>query len=246
MTDPATRTAAPTPAGPPPAGPVLADLTWPQVGGAVGAGTVLAVPLGATEQHGPHLPLSVDTDVAAELCRRLAEALPEVVVAPALPYGASGEHAGFPGTLSIGCEALELLLVELARSATDTFRRVLFVCGHGGNAAPLAAAVQRLRAEGRDVAAWSPGWEGEPHAGRAETSMALAMDAGRVRMADAVPGDTRPLGEMWAELRAGGVAAVSPSGVLGDPRGATAEEGERLLARLAADLVAAAESGAPA
>ena len=61
---------------------------------------------GSTEQHGPHLPLSTDTDIALALADALAARRPDVVVAPALPYGASGEHAGFPGTLSIGHEAL--------------------------------------------------------------------------------------------------------------------------------------------
>ncbi|HZE66428.1 MAG TPA: mycofactocin biosynthesis peptidyl-dipeptidase MftE, partial [Sporichthyaceae bacterium] len=127
----------------------LADLTWPQVGRWPGA--LLVVPLGATEQHGPHLPLSVDTDVAVALCQGLAARREDVLVAPALPYGSSGEHAGFPGTLSIGQEALELVVVELARSATDTSARVLFVSGHGGNAEPLSRAVTRLRGEGRDA-----------------------------------------------------------------------------------------------
>jgi creatinine amidohydrolase len=90
----------------------LDQLTWPDVA-RYPADTVLAVPLGSTEQHGPHLPLSTDTDVAVALCRRLAAARPDVLVAPSLPYGSSGEHAGFAGTLSIGQAALEHVLVEL-------------------------------------------------------------------------------------------------------------------------------------
>ena len=99
---------------------------------------VLLVPLGATEQHGPHLPLTTDTDIAVALAQRLAAALPDtVVVAPAVPYGSSGEHEGFAGTLSIGQAATEHLLVELGRSATRTWPRVMLVCAHGGNAAPV-------------------------------------------------------------------------------------------------------------
>src|SRR4051812_24728599 len=115
----------------------LADLTTLAVTGAV-----LAVPLGATEQHGPHLPLGTDTRIACALCSGLADARDGVVVAPALPYGSSGEHAGFAGTLSIGRDALEAVLIELVRSAS--FERVLFVSAHGGNAEPLAAAVHTL------------------------------------------------------------------------------------------------------
>jgi creatinine amidohydrolase len=217
--------------------PALADLTWPQVGRRPEA--LLVVPLGATEQHGPHLPLSVDTDVAVALCRGLAAGRTDVLVAPPLPYGSSGEHAGFPGTLSIGQRALELVVVELARSATDTWRRVLFVSGHGGNAGPLTRAVHRLRVEGRDVRAFAPGRYADAHAGRAETGLALALDPRRVHLELATPGDTRPLAVLLPELRAGGVRAVSPSGVLGDPTGADADEGKALLELLIDDLTAA-------
>ncbi len=72
----------------------------------------------------------------------------DVVVAPAVPYGSSGEHAGFAGTLSIGQDATELLVVELARSATETFAHVLFVSAHGGNAAPATRAVAKLQRRG--------------------------------------------------------------------------------------------------
>ncbi len=220
------------------AGHALADLTWPQVGERVGPATVLAVPLGATEQHGPHLPHSVDTDIAAALCAGLAAARPDVVVAPALPFGASGEHADFPGTLSIGHEALRHVLVELGRSATDTFARVLFVSAHGGNGEGLRGALTQLQAEGRDVSMFEPRWTGEPHAGRIETSMMLALDPERVRMDLAEPGDLRALPELLPMLQGRGIRVVSPNGVLGDPREATAAEGRTLLTRLTGDLVA--------
>src|SRR4051812_19595886 len=94
------------------------------------SGELLAVGLGATEQHGPHLPLDTDTVIAQALVDGLAARL-KVRVAPTLPYGSSGEHAGFPGTLSIGQDALRIVLVELARSHPGP---VLLVCAHGGNA----------------------------------------------------------------------------------------------------------------
>jgi mycofactocin precursor peptide peptidase len=216
---------------------LLADLPWPDVGGRVTADSILAVPLGATEQHGPHLPLSTDTDIAVALCQRLAEARAGVLVAPAVAYGSSGEHQEFPGTLSIGQEALELLLVELGRSASRTFAHLVFVCAHGGNAEPAARATMRLRAESRDVLLFRPAWDGDAHAGRTETSMMLHLAPARVRMASAAPGDTRPLAEIWPLLRAGGVRAVSESGVLGDPAGATAGAGRALLDGLSAALI---------
>jgi creatinine amidohydrolase len=215
----------------------LAGETWPEV--AAARGRLLAVPLGSTEQHGPHLPLATDTLVAVALAERLAVVRPEVVVAPALPYGSSGEHAGFAGTLSIGQAALEAVVVELVRSA-DAFAGVVLVSGHAGNAEPLARAVATLRGEGRRALAWLPRVDGgDAHAGRTETSLLLALAPEAVRLAAAAAGDTRPLAEVLPELRAAGVAAVAPNGVLGDPTGATAGEGEAILAALAADLVAA-------
>jgi mycofactocin system creatininase family protein len=194
------------------------------------AGTLLAVPLGATEQHGPHLPLGTDTAIAAALCRGLAERRPDVLVAPAVPYGSSGEHAGFPGTLSIGRRALEVLVVELVRSA-DEFAGVILVSGHGGNLEPLRAAVRLLRSEGRRVLAWLPG--GPPddsHAGRTETSVMLQLRPGEVALAEARPGTITPLPELLDDLRSGGVASVSANGVLGDPTGASPDQGAQTLA----------------
>ena len=220
----------------------LAGLTSAEVGELAAAGALLAVPVGATEQHGPHLPLCTDTDFAVALCARLAAARPGVLVAPPLAYGGSGEHEDFPGTLSIGTEAVELLLVELGRSATRTFSRVLLVSTHGGNADAVRRAERRLRAESRDVRAWLPIWEGDAHAGRAETSLELALAPDRVRPGRAEAGNTRPLTELMPELRRSGVRAVSPNGVLGDPAGASAAGGAALLARLGADLLAAVDA----
>ncbi|RDI45053.1 mycofactocin biosynthesis peptidyl-dipeptidase MftE [Nocardia mexicana] len=207
----------------------LADLAWPDIRDRAAAGALLAVPVGATEQHGPHLPLSTDTDIAVTLCERLAQSRPDVLVAPPVAYGSSGEHAGFAGTLSIGRAATELLLTELGRSACETFGRLLFVSTHGGNADPVTRAVDRLRAESRDVRAFAPSWNGDPHAGRTETALMLAIRPLAVRSYRAVAGNTRPLRELLPQLRTCGVRAVSPTGILGDPAGATATEGGTLI-----------------
>lgn len=213
----------------------LADLTWTEV--AARGDVLLAVPVGSTEQHGPHLPLSTDTDVAVALAGRLAAGRADVLVAPSVAYGSSGEHDGFAGTLSIGAAAVELLLVELGRSALRSVRRMLVVSAHGGNAEPVTAAVRRLRDEGLDVRAWEPRWRGDAHAGRTETSVQLALDAGRVR-AGREPGNAAPLRELMPALRAGGLRAVSRNGILGDPGGASAAEGAALLAAATDDLAA--------
>jgi mycofactocin system creatininase family protein len=210
----------------------LAEAAWPQVA-ARGSDLRLVVPLGSCEQHGPHLPFDVDTEVAAAVAARLDD----VIVGPALAYGASGEHQDFPGTLSIGTHALTAVLVELGRSASSWASSVLLLTGHGGNGAALVAATTQLRAEGRDVAWWPcavPG--GDAHAGRTETSLALALLPERVRPERAEAGAREPVGALMTRLRADGVAAVSPKGVLGDPAGATAAEGAALVDGLAQPL----------
>lgn len=221
---------------------LLGRCTSPRAAELAGDGALLAVPVGSTEQHGPHLPLSQDTDLAVALCHRLAGLRPDVVVAPPLAYGASGEHEGFAGTLSIGCEALELVVVELCRSATATFGAVVLVSTHGGNADSVGRARRRLEGEGRRVLAWSPRWEGDAHAGRVETSLALALHPELVDLDRAEAGDLRPLAELLPLLRERSVRAVSPNGVLGDPAGASAAEGRRLLEDLAGDLAATVAS----
>ncbi|RMI28835.1 mycofactocin biosynthesis peptidyl-dipeptidase MftE [Nocardia stercoris] len=215
----------------------LAALRFPDVT-ARARHTVLAIPLGATEQHGPHLPLHTDTTIATELARRLATQLPEVLAAPAVPYGASGEHAGFPGTLSIGCEALRLVLLELVRSA-DRFAGVVLVNGHGGNLEPLRSAVRTLRSEGRDVLAWSPSAPTtDSHAGHTETSALLYLRPQDVSIHAARPGNTTALPQLMDTLRHSGVAAVSPNGVLGDPTTADPIDGRRILDGWTTALVA--------
>lgn len=211
---------------------VLADAPWPELP----ADLTLLVPVGSTEQHGPHLPLDVDTAIAVAVCAEAARRCGEGVrVAPPVTYGASGEHQDFPGTISIGTEALASALVELGRSARLWAGRIVFVNGHGGNLDALERAVTRLRAEGTD-AAWLPCRHGDGHAGRAETSLMLHLDPARVRLGQAAAGATDPVRDLLPRLRAEGVRAVAPSGVLGDPTGATAEEGRALLARMADEI----------
>ncbi|TDC82474.1 mycofactocin biosynthesis peptidyl-dipeptidase MftE [Actinomadura sp. 7K507] len=216
----------------------MAGAAWPEVE----AAPLVLVPIGSTEQHGPHLPLSTDTVIAQAVAERAADALRaetsgQVFVAPAIPYGASGEHAGFPGTVSIGHEALHAVVVETVRSLALWAGRAVLVNGHGGNVPTLDAAVGRLRREGHD-AAWVgcdvPG--GDAHAGLTETSVMLHLAPGLVRPFGAVTGDTRPLAAILPDLVARGVGAVSPSGVLGDPSGASAERGREIVEALAASV----------
>jgi mycofactocin precursor peptide peptidase len=209
----------------------LARAHWPAVED--GPRQLLVVPTGSLEQHGPHLPLDTDTTIAVAVARRACAGRDGVALAPAFGIGASGEHADFPGTLSIGTEALTACLVELGRHARRDWAALLLVNGHGGNAAAIGAAIGRLRQEGQTAHAWHAGLPGgDAHAGRFETSVMLALDPGAVRLAAAQAGERQPVSQIMPALRERGVRAVSGNGVLGDPSGASAAEGEVLLARL--------------
>jgi mycofactocin system creatininase family protein len=215
----------------------LGDATWPEVA-AMPRARLLAVPIGSLEQHGPHLPLNTDTRIAEALAARLAVIRPDVVVAPPVAYGASGEHAAFPGTLLVNHDVLADLLMELVRSARDAFAGVVLVSAHGGNHEGLSMVRARCRADGEPTLIWSAGAAGgDAHAGRTETSLMLAIDPAVVRSELAEAGCTEPLEVLLPRLRTEGVRPISSNGVLGDPQGATAAEGEMLLADMTAQLV---------
>jgi mycofactocin precursor peptide peptidase len=234
----------------------LGDATWPDIERVIAAeahgadGSVsplLLLPVGSTEQHGPHLPLATDTLIAEEIAGRAVHLTDGLVIGPTISISASGEHAGFPGTLSIGNAAMTAVVVELVRSA-EWAAGVVLVNGHGGNHAAVTRAVEILTTEGRTVLAWWPRWplrrDGGPadlHAGRIETSLMLAIDPGLVRLELAVAGADTTV----AELRANGVRATSPNGVLGDPDGASGGEGEQFITAFVEDLVHQIEKWRP-
>lgn len=229
----------------------LAELSWPEVAAAMEDGVdTVVLPLGATEQHGPHLPLDTDTRLATELAERVARKLGDAVVAPTIPVGPSREHAGFPGTVSITADTLDALLRDYVDSFEHQgFDRVVVLPGHGGSFPTVDAAHpelareadvdivgvtglrrymelldEGLRAAGIDV--------DEPvvHAGASETAMMLALAPDLVAD-DRLEGHTGHVSA--AELFADGVETYDENGVLGDPRPATADAGETLLEHVA-------------
>lgn len=224
----------------------LGDATWPEVrtitrrdDPGVAPAPILLIPVGSTEQHGPHLPTATDTIIAEELAGRAVHRTDGLMIGPTLAVSASGEHQGFAGTLSIGVEVMTAVIIELVRSADWTVGVVL-VNGHGGNQEAVTRAVETLTAERRPVLAWWPTWpqrrDGGPadlHAGRIETSMMLAIDPGLVRLERAVAGPDASMDD----LRDRGVRSISATGVLGDPDGASGGEGERFIAAFVDDLV---------
>lgn len=212
----------------------LTELTWPTVPD----GPLVLVPIGSTEQHGPHLPFDTDTAIAFAVASACASHLSDhsvpVVVAPPISYGASGEHQMFPGTISIGHEALRTLLIEIVRSLSHWAGRIVLVNGHGGNVSTIVDVVNQMIIEQHRLA-WVPcAFEGETdaHAGHNETSVMLFLDPKRVDMSQAVTGNTANLIELLPDLMASGVRAVSESGILGNPIHADASVGKDLFTNL--------------
>lgn len=194
------------------------------------------LPLGATEQHGPHLPTTTDTVIANALAAGVVACVDlrwpgDVVMLPAMPFGASGEHAGFDGLVSIGHEALVQVLLEVGRSVGEWCTHLVIINGHGGNMFSLIQAVPQLRAEGHDVT-WYGCTSGldntDNHAGKGETSLMLYLEPDLVDMVRAEPGCTDPLPEIFPRMFESGVKSVSPNGVLGDPGDASPQAGEKL------------------
>ncbi len=218
----------------------LATMTWDEVP----PKPLVLVPMGSTEQHGPHLPFETDTLIATAVAESIAKAMNgagvHVILAPAIAYGASGEHQEFPGTMSIGHDALRLQIVELVRSLSTWAERIVFVNGHGGNVQSLASATMEMRQEEHDVA-WLAcifGSAGDAHAGSIETSVMLHLAPERVRMDKAEPGQLASFKEILPLLMSSGVKAASPSGVLGDPTTAAADIGQQLVDQLVASCAA--------
>ncbi len=191
---------------------------------------ILVIPVGSWEQHGPHLPFDTDTRIASALSANLIATLPHSQLGPAVTVTASGEHAGFPGTLSIGTETTAQLLIEIARSATWA-EGIVFVNGHGGNHDAVQIAQRACIDEGRRVLFWSPPPtdDRDTHAGHCETSVMLVLAPDLVRTELFEPGVQTPIAELWPKLRSSGVLGVSPNGILGDPRTANADDGRQLL-----------------
>ena len=157
---------------------ILGSCTSPDVAAASSEAKALTLllPLGSTEQHGPHLPLDTDTRIAQAVAAGVAHRLESVRVAPAISITASDEHRGFAGTLSVGTRVLSEMLIEIVGNAGPEFGRIVAINGHGGNAYALRAATEVCKARGRAFEVWSVRLPGaDAHAGRTETSLMLAI-----------------------------------------------------------------------
>ncbi|MGH7898193.1 MAG: creatininase family protein [Candidatus Binatia bacterium] len=229
----------------------LERLAWPELEASIRSGCRTAVlPLGSTEQHGPHLPFATDTWIGEALAERLCRSVGDAIRLPTLNIGCSSEHLDFPGTLSLEPSTLRCILLDIADSLRrHGFRRLFVFSAHGGNCATLAAVFPEMSAAAAplEVAAFtdlerltdlvhresagrgiSPEASGH-HAGEFETSIMLALRAESVRGDRLERGFVEPTNDpqslFYPSLR-----ASAPSGTVGDPTAADARRGERYLA----------------
>jgi creatinine amidohydrolase len=232
-----------------PATPTAIDrLSWPEVQARIKARQdTVVMALGAFEQHGPHLPLETDVLLGDHLAQVIADRL-DAFVAPTVTIGCSHHHLGFPGTLSLSDETFAGVVGDVVRSlARGGFRRVVLLPSHGGNFAPLAAAMKRIgdTVDGLRVTALTdpaplfspaqigaaefgvPLGEGGIHSGEWETSMIMAIHPELVHLERAQAGYTGDPDEAFHRIFNDGTASLSKIGVVGDPRRASAEHGKR-------------------
>jgi creatinine amidohydrolase len=228
--------------------PVLLDeLAWPAIARLIDGGETLALlPVGATEQHGPHLPVSTDTEIATAVCHA-ASARTGAPVLPTLPFGSSQAHTSkWPGTLSLSPRLLAESVVELARWVSASgFARLLVLNAHVGNVAPIKMAVDEIRAAGvprigfvswyeltpeirADVTSDAEDW----HAHAAETSLMLHLRPELVDREAIRDDEDRTTGLVFSYT----VAETSREGLTGMPSRASTEHGAALFEAVVAAL----------
>jgi len=234
------------------------DMTWPVAQERLKQTRVALLPVGAIEQHGPHLPLDVDAYDAERLAREVAEACshPQPLVLPLIAYGVSYHHDDFAGTVSIGPDILSQLVYQVGMSvARQGIDKLVVINGHGGNDPALHFAAQMIN---RDAGIFTCVDTGETsdtdvdgmatthndvHAGEIETSTTLALRPEVVRtdqIAPAVPRFSSHYLDFSSKRGVGWYGhtlKISPTGVMGDPTRASAEKGRRMWDIIVANLV---------
>jgi len=227
----------------------LAELTRLEAGERARAGAICLVPVGSLEQHGEHLPVFTDSLLAEHMCLEAARrARSDVLVTPPLWTGFSPHHLRFGATVTLGSATFAALVRETVASLRSWCTRVVVVNGHGGNRGPLITLgvedgvesinYWELMAGGRLAELFPFDLGSVGHAGEFETSVMLEAFRGLV----GEPGlDHEPIEVAGAAFL---VPDMGASGVLGDPRAATAEAGRAVLAEVVGALVALLDGAA--
>lgn len=238
---------------------LLGELTWPEAQQRLREVDLALLPVGAIEQHGPHLPLDTDAYDADCLCREVAAYCsdPKPIVLPLIPYGVSYHHDDFAGTISIGPETLSRFVYEVGMAAArHGVTKLVIVNGHGGNVPALQFAAQLINRDAHiftcvdsgetsdtDVEALAE-TRNDVHAGEIETSTSLANRPDFVQMDKAekfVPSFSSHYLDFSSKRSVDWNARtekISPTGVLGDPTRASREKGKKMW-RLMIDHLAA-------
>jgi creatinine amidohydrolase len=245
---------------------LIEEMTWPEVERAIAEGRATAIlACGATEQHGPHLPIGTDTYLGTAIAERAARIAGNALVAPTLRPGLSDHHMRFAGSFTLRPQIFVALLTDMCTSlARHGFRRIVIFPSHGGNMDMMKANIpwlarslsdraevvlslrllddMRRMGEFLEERGVSIGRAGA-HAGYTETAMMLAYRPDLVRMDEAVAGLSdddfyRPDQVSRSQLASFlyGIDTQSQNGVLGDPTGAEPDVGERLLQMAAESL----------
>jgi creatinine amidohydrolase len=229
-------------------GPVIwSESTSDEIGAAAAEGRIAVLPVGAIEQHGPHLPTGTDA-VLAELAAREASSRTGDVLLPTLALGCSLGHTDkWPGTLSLTPATQTLVVLELGRWVyASGFRKLLLINAHATNGPPCQSALLQLRYELPDlrvrfvsvfdltpeIAARYRADADDFHANEAETSLMLYAAPDQVRIEKAVDEEDRTVGRVWQYA----MPPVTRSGVVGSPSQAEPEAGESLLELVVAAL----------
>ena len=241
---------------------LLAELSWPEAQRRFREVDIALLPVGAIEQHGPHLPLDTDAFDADALCRAVAErcTAPKPLVFPPISYGVSYHHDDFPGTISIGPETLARLVHEVGLAAArNGIAKFVIVNGHGGNGPALHFAAQLINRDAHIFTCVDSGETSDPdvealattpndiHAGEIETSTAMAIRPELVQMKQAktfVPSFSSRYLDFGSKRSVDWyvrTAKISPSGVLGDPSAASREKGEQMWKLMVEHLVGLVE-----
>jgi creatinine amidohydrolase/Fe(II)-dependent formamide hydrolase-like protein len=243
-------------------GVLWGELTWPEAERRLQQVDIALLPVGAVEQHGPHLPMDTDAFDADYLAKRVAEACsePRPLVLPPIDYGVSYHHQDFPGTLSVSNDTLARMVYDIGMSAASQgIRKLVIINGHGGNAPALNFAAQMINRDARIFVCVDSGetsdvdiyglveTPNDVHAGEIETSTSLAVRPHLVRMDRAMPAVpefssryldfTSKRGISWYAY----TRRISSTGVMGDPTRGSAEKGEKIWAIMIAHLTAFVE-----
>ncbi len=246
----------------PPQSYLWGELTWPEAEKRLAGVDVALLPVGAIEQHGPHLPLDTDAFDADYLAKRVAQACSEPLplVLPLIAYGVSYHHNEFKGTISISNDVLARLVYEIGMNlARNGIKKLVIINGHGGNDPTLNYAAQMINRDAHIFVCVDSGatsdvdiyaiaeTKDDVHAGEIETSTTLAVRPHLVKMELAVKQEvsfsspylnfSSNRGISWHSY----TKKFSPTGIMGDPTRASVEKGEKFWQIMISHLVALVE-----